>query len=328
MNASLEARYDLLTLGETLMRLSPPADQRLEQARLFEVGVGGSELNVACVLARLGRRVAWVSRLPEGPLGRIVDGEARRHGVDTGWVRWMADARLGLMFYEPGPEPRTSRVIYDRKYSAASELAFEDAPWDALVQASAWLHLSGITPVLGPSCRALILQLAALAAAAGKPVSYDLNYRATLTTPLEARALLEVAAPHLHLLVLAERDAQNVLGFSEAGEQLAEAIAARYGVPLVALTRPPDAEPGTLLLTRGEFRFAPRYAVELVDRIGAGDSFVAGLIHGLLKGDLDFAIRLGAFAAAMSLATPGDINYLGPEDIVRFRADNIGGLER
>ena len=328
MNTPSEPRYDLLTLGETLMRLSPPGDQRLEQARLFEVGVGGSELNVGCLLARLGRRVAWVSRLPEGPLGRIVDGEARRHGVDTRWVRWMANARLGLMFYEPGPEPRTSRVIYDRKHSAASELAFEDAPWDALVQASSWLHLSGITPVLGPSCRALILQLAALAASAGKPVSYDLNYRATLTNPPEARALLEVAVPHLHLLILAERDAQSVLGFDEAGEELAAAIAARYGVPLVALTRPPGAEPGTLLLTRGEFHYAPRYEVEVVDRIGAGDSFVAGLIHGLLDGDLDLAIRLGAFAAAMGLATPGDINYLSPEDIVRFHADSVGGLER
>src|SRR6516162_5353201 len=239
MNAPSEWRYDLLTLGETLMRLSPPADQRLEQARLFEVGVGGSELNVGC----------------------LVDGEARRHGVDTRWVRWMANARLGLMFYEPGPEPRTSRVIYDRKHSAASELGFEDAPWDALVQASTWLHLSGITPALGPSCRALILQLAALAASAGKPVSYDLNYRATLTTPLEARALLEAAAPHLHLLVLAERDAQQVLGFAEAGTPLAEAIARRYRLKRVALTRPPDAEPGTLLLARGEFRYAPRYAV-------------------------------------------------------------------
>ena len=328
MNVPSEWRYDLLTLGETLMRLSPPADQRIEQARLLEIGIGGSELIVSCLLARLGRRVVWVSRLPEGPLGRMVDGEARRHGVDTRWIRWMPNARLGLMFYEPGPEPRTSRVIYDRKHSAASELAFEDAPWDALVQASAWLHLSGITPVLGPSCRALILQLAALAASAGKPVSYDLNYRATLTTPLEARALLEAAAPHLHLLVLAERDAQGVLGFGQSGEQLAAAIAARYGVPLVALTRPPDAEPGTLLLARGEFRYAPRYAVEVVDRIGAGDSFVAGLIHGLLDGDLDLAIRLGAFAAAIGLATPGDINYLGPEDIVRFRNDTIGGLER
>jgi 2-dehydro-3-deoxygluconokinase len=328
MSLSMEWRYDLLTLGETLMRLSPPGEQRLDQARLLEIGVGGSELNVGCLLARLGRRVAWVSRLPEGPLGRIIDGEARRHGVDTRWVRWIPDARLGLMFYEPGPQPRTSRVIYDRKHSAASELAFEDAPWDALVQASAWLHLSGITPVLGPSCRALILQLAALAAAAGKPVSYDLNYRATLTTPLEARELLELAAPHLHLLVLAERDAQKVLGFTQAGEPLAAAIAARYGVPLVALTRPPDAEPGTLLLTRGEFRYAPRYVVEVVDRIGAGDSFVAGLIHGLLDGNLDLAIRLGAFAAAIGLATPGDINYLGPEDVARFSAGMIGGLER
>ena len=103
--------YDFVTLGETLLRLSPPGMQRLDQARNFEVGIGGSELNVACMLARLGRRTAWVSRLPEGPLGRIVDGEARRHGVDTSWVRWIANARLGLMFYEPGPEPRTSRVI-------------------------------------------------------------------------------------------------------------------------------------------------------------------------------------------------------------------------
>jgi 2-dehydro-3-deoxygluconokinase len=140
--------------------------------------------------------------------------------------------------------------------------------------------------------------------------------------------LLEAVAPHLHLLLLAERDAQTVLGFTEAGEPLAEAIAARYGVPLVALTRAPDAEPGTLLLTRGEFRFAPRYMIDVVDRIGAGDSFVAGLIHGLLDGNLDLAIRLAAFAAAIGLATPGDINYLGPEDIVRFNAGTIGGLDR
>ncbi|MFL5265079.1 MAG: PfkB family carbohydrate kinase, partial [Stellaceae bacterium] len=97
MTPSLDGRYDLLTLGETLLRLSPPGLQRIEQARLFEIGVGGSELNVGCLLARLGRRVAWVSRLPEGPLGRIIDGEARRHGVDTRWVRWIPGTRLGLM---------------------------------------------------------------------------------------------------------------------------------------------------------------------------------------------------------------------------------------
>jgi 2-dehydro-3-deoxygluconokinase len=328
MSLSLDCRYDLLTLGETLLRLSPPNQQRLDQARLFEIGVGGSELNVACLLGRLGRRVAWVSRLPVGPLGRIVDGEARQHGVDTRWVRWIENSRLGLMFYEPGPLPRTSRVIYDRKHSAAADLGFEDAPWEALVQASAWLHLSGITPALGPSCRALVLRLAALAAAAHKPVSYDFNYRATLTSPSEARAVLEAAAPHLHLFAIAERDAQDVLGFAEGGEELATAIAARYGIAFVALTRPPDAEPGTLLLAPSGFHYAPRYAVQVVDRIGAGDSFVGGLIQGLLNDDLDLAIRLGSFAAAIGLATPGDINYLGPEDVARLNANTIGGLER
>src|SRR5438045_3699480 len=330
--------YDLLTCGETLLRLSPPGLQRLEQARLFETGIGGSELNVGCVLARLGRRVAWVSRLPEGPLGRIVDGEARRHGVDTSHIRWVAGARLGLMFFEPGPAPRNARVIYDRQHSAASALAFEDAPWEALIAASGRVHLSGSTPALGPSCRALIPQLAALAHAAGKPVSYDLNYRTTLMTTEEARAMLAAVAPHLELLVVAERDARAVLGFAEEAERLAEAIAARYGVPLVGLTRGPTAhgldpgapgsEPGDLLFGGGKIRYAPRYPVEIVDRIGAGDSFVAGLIHGLLDGDPDLAIRLAAYAAAIGLATPGDINFFGAEDLAAFHADITGALGR
>src|SRR5436190_6549435 len=282
-----ERHYDFLTLGETLLRLSPPGFQRLDQAHSFAIGVGGSELTIACLLARLGRGTAWVSRWPEGPLGRIVGGEARRHGVDTQFVRWMTEARLGLMFFEPGPAPRNARVIYDRKNSAASALAFEDAPWEALIAASGRVHLSGITPALGPSCRALLPPLAALAHAARQPVSYDLNHRATLMTEAEARAMLDAVAPHLELLVVAERDARAVLGFAEQAERLAEAIAARYGVPLVAVTRPPGEEPGDLLLARGEIRYAPRYPVEIVDRIGAGDSFVAGLIHGLLGGDLD-----------------------------------------
>jgi 2-dehydro-3-deoxygluconokinase len=326
--AAAVPNYDLLTCGETLLRLSPPGMQRLDQARLFEVGIGGSELNVGCVLARLGRRVAWVSRLPLGPLGRLVDGEARRHGVDTRWVRWIDGARLGLMFFEPGPAPRNARAVYDRKHSAASGLAFEDAPWEALIAASGRVHLSGITPALGPSCRALIPQIATLAAAAARPVSYDLNYRATLTTPPEARAMLEAVAPHLELFVVAERDARAVLGFTEEAERLAEAIAARYGVPLVALTRPPGEEPGDLLLARGAIHYAPRYPVEIVDRIGAGDSFVAGLIQGLIENDLDLAIRLAAYAAAIALATPGDINYFAAEDLSAFHAGTVGGLLR
>lgn len=320
-------RYDFLTVGETLVRLSPPAMQRLDQARLFEVGIGGSELNVACLLARLGRCAAWVSRLPEGPLGRVVDGEARRHGVDTGHVRWV-DARQGLMFFEAGPAPRNARVIYDRKNSAASGMDVADADWPALVAASRRVHLSGITPALSARCRALVLEVAALAGRAGTPLSYDLNYRSTLTTPKDAEAVLATVAPHVELLVLAERDAQHVLGFAEAGERLAEAVAARYGVPQVALTRPPDAATGDIFLSGGAIRYAPRYPVEIVDRIGAGDSFVGGLIHGLLDGDPDRAVRLAAYAGAIALATPGDINYFGAEDLAAFEADLTGRLVR
>ncbi|MGC2414649.1 MAG: sugar kinase, partial [Stellaceae bacterium] len=269
-----------------------------------------------------------VSRLPEGPLGRIVDGEARRHGVDTRFVRWIDGARLGLMFFEPGPAPRNARVIYDRKQSAASEMGFEDAPWEGLIAASARVHLSGITPALGPSCRALVVHVAQLAAAASKPVSYDLNFRSTLCSAVEARTMLAAVAPHLELLVVAERDARAVLGFEEEAEPLAEAIAARYGMPFVALTRPPGEEPGDLLLANGTIRYAPRYPVEIVDRIGAGDSFVAGLIHGLIDGDLDLAIRLAAYAAAVGLATPGDINYFAPEDLAAFYANLTGALVR
>lgn len=327
-SAPVIPHYDFLTVGETLLRLSPPAMQRLDQARAFEVGVGGSELNVACILSRLGRRTAWASRLPDGPLGRIVDGEARRHGVDTQFVRWIDGARQGLMFFEPGPAPRNTRVIYDRKQSAASGMAFEDAPWEVLIEASARLHLSGITPALGPSCRALVGHLAQLGATAGKKVSYDLNYRATLTDPTDARAMLETVAPHLELFIVAERDARGVLGFAEEAERLAEAIAARYGVPLVALTRGGGLEPGDILFANGEIRHAPRYPVEIVDRIGAGDSFVAGLIHGLLANDLDLAIRLAAYAAAIGLATPGDINFFAAEDLAAFEADTTAALLR
>lgn len=326
-NAAAPHQYDFLTLGETLVRLSPPGMQRLDQARLFEVGVGGSELNVACLLARLGRRAAWVSRLPEGPLGRIVEGEARRHGVDMSHVK-RVEARQGLMFFEAGPAPRNARVIYDRKNSAAAGMTFADCDWPALVAGTARVHLSGITPALSESCKALVLDVAGLAGRAGKKLSYDLNYRATLTTSKETEAVFAAVAPHVELFIVAERDAQNVLGFIEAGERLAEAIALRYGVPQIALTRAPDAETGDIFLARGTIRYAPRYPVEVVDRIGAGDAFTGGLIHGLLDGDLDRAIRLAAYAAAIGLATPGDINYFGAEDLAAFEADLTGRLVR
>jgi 2-dehydro-3-deoxygluconokinase len=242
-------------------------------------------------------------------------------------VTWV-DGRQGLMFFEAGPAPRNARVIYDRKNSAAASMTIGDVDWPGLIAVTRRVHLSGITPALSESCKAVVLGVAELAGSAGTPLSYDLNYRATLTTARDAEAVLATIAPHLELFVLAERDAQQVLGFAEAGERLAEAVAARYGMPLIALTRAPDADTGDIFLAHGTVRYAPRYPVEIVDRIGAGDSFLAGLIHGLLDGDPERAIRLAAYAAAIGLATPGDINYFGGEDLAAFDADMTGRLVR
>ena len=330
--------YDFLTLGETLLRLSPPGVQRLDQARAFEVGIGGSELNVACLLARLGRRTAWVSRIPDGPLGRIVEGEARRHGVDTRFVRQIPGARLGLMFFEAGPAPRNARVIYDRKHSAASEMAFEDAPWEALIAASARVHLSGITPALGPSCRALVAHVAQLAAAArqeglvrpelsrdaaepgrgagdaggGRPAPRAVRRRRTRRA---RRARLRRGGRGAR-----RRDRRPLRHAARRADPWASAPGLDPGAP--------GSEPGDLLWARGTVRYAPRYPVEIVDRIGAGDLFVGGLIHGLLDGDPDLAIRLASYAAAIALATPGDINHFGPEDLAAFEAGMTAGLVR
>ncbi len=233
------AATTFVTLGETLLRLSPPGMQRLDQARLFEVGIGGSELNVACLLARLGRRAAWVSRLPEGPLGRIVDGEARRHGVDTALCALdrRRAARADVFRAGPGAAQRP-RDLRPQAIPPPPSMGFEDAPWEALIAASARVHLSGITPALGPSCRALVVHVAAARPPPpSKPVSYDLNYPRDAAERGEARAMLDAVAPHLELFVVAERDARAVWASPRRPSRLAEAIAARYGVPLVALTR-------------------------------------------------------------------------------------------
>ncbi|MBC8077222.1 MAG: sugar kinase, partial [Chloroflexales bacterium] len=144
--------YDLITLGEAMIRLSPTDDERLEQAPRLQVRIGGAEWNVACALARLGLRAAWVSRLTRNPLGQRIAAEARFHGVDTGQVVWTDEDRVGVYYLEPGPPPRGSQVIYDRANSAASRLQPHHLEPSLFGSARAF-HLSGITPALGPSCR-------------------------------------------------------------------------------------------------------------------------------------------------------------------------------
>src|SRR6202790_3453251 len=169
-----------------MIRLSPPNFRRLEQARSLDVQVGGAELNTAVALARLGRRSAWVSRLTDNPLGRMIANRAREAGVSTDHLVWTSEDRVGLYFLEFGAAPRASSVVYDRKGAAIAGIKPGMVPWDKVFQGARWFHVTGITPALSSSAAAVAREALAAARAASVSTSIDLNHRVKLWTQDEA----------------------------------------------------------------------------------------------------------------------------------------------
>src|SRR5437016_2807027 len=211
---------DLVTFGEAMVRLTPPAFQRLEQAHSLEVYVGGGELNVAVAAARLGLGSRWVSRLPENALGRMIANAACEQGVDA-YIEWTADDRAGLYFAELGAAPRASSVLYDRTSSAISKVTPGNIDWASLFEGARWFHVSGITPALSESAAKVTAESLAAAKKAGLTVSYDLNYRSKLWSAPQARAVQEPLLEHVDLLITTAEDAGVVFGLgAESHETL------------------------------------------------------------------------------------------------------------
>ena len=297
---------DLVTFGEAMVRLSPPNHQRLEQARSFDVHVGGAELNVAVAAARLGHAARWVSRLPANPLGKMIASRAREQGVDL-HVDWATDARAGLYFVEPGAAPRTPNVLYDRAASAMSRIAPGTIDWDSVLTDARWLHVSGITPTLSDSAAAVTREALAAAKAAGLTVSYDVNYRRRLCSPEHARAVQETLLEHVDLLIATDEDAR-LLFDTEGGscEDIALAFAGRFDCRAVAITLY-DGRTSAVVAADGDVHRAPCHEIQVVDRIGAGDAFAAGLIVGALEErGWDEALRLATAMSALKHSIPGD----------------------
>ncbi len=304
--------FDLVTWGETLLRLTPPRGVPLEATPTLEVAVGGTESNVAVALARLGHRTAWVSRLPANPLGRRIARDVAAHGVDVSHVIW-ADAteKAGLYFIELGAAPRPDRVLYERRDSAIARL--EAGALDAAFLASGrTLHLTGITPALGAGCRAAWLASAERAHAAGRRVTLDVNFRAKLWTPEAARAALEAIFPHVDVLFSGLRDLTLLFGVPAEPEAAARTFAAAYRLPLVVVTL--GAE-GALAYERATERLLrePVFPTQVLDRIGSGDAFAAGFLHGWgdggAAGDLARGLRCGNALAALKQTTLGDTSW-------------------
>ena len=327
--------YDLVTFGEAMVRLSSPGHMRLEQAATLDVKVGGAEWNVAVNAARLGLRSAWVSRLVDTWSGRLIADEARRHGVDVSNVVWskfdgVGRVRNGFYHLEIGVGPRASAVTYDRGHSAVSLMTADMLDWRALLSRARWLHVSGITPALSPTLAQTVIDVFQVASDCGVRTSYDLNYRGKLWTAAQAQEANAQIVPHVKVLIGNEEDFEKCLGVKAAGtdagyakldpesyKEVARTVVRRYPNVEVIGTTLRDAKTGllndwrTLVFDGGQFHLSRVYEnLELVDRVGGGDSFSAGLISCLLAGqDLAEACEFAAAYSALAHTFPGDINW-------------------
>jgi 2-dehydro-3-deoxygluconokinase len=294
---------DLVTLGESMLRFSPPDKRRMEQTSQFNCYVAGAESNVASGLARLGKQAAWLSRLPDIPLGHIIANTLRQYGVDLSGVKWVHGERQGVYFVEDASPPRPIRVWYDRANSAASRMTPDDLDAD-MIHAARWLHLTGITPALSDSCRATAQAALEIAHQSGLKISFDVNYRALLWKPAAAAAVLSPFCHAAEVVFVAARDAETLFDVRGEPAAIAHDLQKLWG-GVVIVTQGTEGVFGC----DGQGMFtAPAFEVAIVDRVGAGDALAAGVICRLLEAaPLEDALRFGAAMAALKLTIPGDI---------------------
>lgn len=328
-----------VAFGEIMLRLSPPGRELLLQTPRLDVWVGGAEANVATALARLGHDVGFVSALPDNDLGRHALASLRGHGIDVSGIQ-VRGTRMGLYFVTSGAGLRATEVVYDRARSAFAETPPDAWDWASALAGADRLHLSGITPALGPAGSRAAIAAAEAATAAGVPVSFDGNYRARLWDAWDSdpKATLTQLIGHADLLFGNHRDISLLLGRDFSGDgadrrrEAAEAAFAAFPkLRLIASTARHVADADRHRLSaRIDTRESAAQTEDaelagIVDRIGAGDAFAAGVLHGLRSGgSIDDAARAGLALACLKHSLPGDASLFRPRDIDAFLA---GGFD-
>jgi len=312
---------DIVTFGEAMVRLSPPGRERIEQASTLDMRIGGAELNVAIGATRLGLSASWISRLPRNPLGRFMVNQVRQFGVDTSQVLWSDTDRMGVYYIEFGATPRPTSVTYDRADSAFARIHPSEIDWATAFRGAKVFHTTGITPALGDGPLNATREGLIAAKRAGLHVSFDPNYRAKLWSREDARNAIVPLLEHVDILVTNGADASGILGVEcETERETAHELSEKYGIPTVAI---PGREQATawghtrhaVMYADGKHYESNEYRIEMVDMVGGGDSFVSGLLYGILKSDLQLAIEYGVAFAALKHTNPGDINYSTLEEL-------------
>jgi len=334
---------DLVCFGEAMLRLSPTNFDRLEQMRQLDVHVGGSEFNVAVGAARLGLDAGWVTCLPDNALGRLACNKAREHGVHVDGIQWRADRRLGIYFVEMGAAPRPSAVLYDRAHSAMAEVRAGSFDWPELLRGARAFHTGGITPALGAGAAQETLNALRTARELGCMTSYDLNYRRNLWSAEEAARVQREFMPYIDLLITTEEDAHVVFGIAprvdgkldttyatldaDRYSEVARALAKTFSIPAVAITMRKNPSVwrnawSALVWCHGNVVRSTEYEVEVVDRVGAGDSFAAGLLYSYLNSqDWEKAVPYAVAFSALKHSIPGDCNWTTDAEVQRLLGD-------
>lgn len=337
----------VITFGEIMLRLAPEGYLRFVQADSFGATYGGGEANVAVSLANFGLDAAFVTKLPAHEIGQAAVNSLRRYGVDTSLIT-RGGSRVGIYFLEKGASQRPSKVIYDRADSAIAQAQTSDFDWDKIFAGANWFHFTGITPALNDTVADICLAACKAAKERGVKISCDLNYRNKLWSKEKAGQVMGQLCEYVDVCIANEEDASDVFGIRSTGtdvtkgevnregyKEVAKKLADRFGFEKVAITlresvSANDNNWSAMLYDGQNYYFSKKYAMHIVDRVGGGDSFGAGLIYSLLSGlDAGDAIEFAVAASCLKHTIEGDFNMVSVPEVEKLaKGDGSGRVQR
>ncbi len=318
-----EKKFDMVGFGEVMLRLSPGNKEKISRSESFEKQAGGSELNVASGAAFLGVRSAIITRLPDNKVGRFAKYKIRYGNVSDDYLIYdtSKNARLGIYYYEAGAYPRKSSVVYDRANSSICTMSADEIN-PKVFDNTRLFHVSGITMALNENLKDIVIDTVKKFKVAGAAVSFDVNYRAKLWSEEEAKAAILQVLPYVDILFVSEETSRRMMQKTGTLEDIMKSYSDEYGCKVVATTKREVVSPtrhnfGSKLYYNGNFYEEPAYEnIEVIDRIGSGDAYVAGALYALLTTDDPMeAVRYGNAMSAVKCTTNGDMPAASLEEI-------------
>lgn len=333
----------VITFGELMLRLAPEGYLRFLQSEKYQATFGGAEANVAVSLANYGVDAAFVSKLPEHEIGQSAVNSLRKFGVDTSLIVRGGD-RVGIYYCEKGASQRPSKVIYDRANSAIATAKSSDFNWNKILKGATWFHITGITPALSDGMAAITLKALKAAKEKGITVSCDLNFRKKLWSKEKANKVMSEVCKYVDYCIANEEDAKDVFGIEadntdinsgkldrEGYISVAKKLTDKFGFRGVAITlreslSANDNNWSAMLYTNGQAYFSKKYAIHIVDRVGGGDSFGAGLIYSLLNNyEPQKTIEFAVAASCLKHSIEGDYNMVSVKEVETLANGNASG---